>query len=96
MNKPTGISKLWSKLAKETLGGPEGRHCHWCKYIAFKDTFRLMCKHDDTPYQTPHYPGTWDGSVCAEKCIYFELNEWYKDDENFKKAFNLVHAGEDK
>lgn len=84
----TGISPKWRKLAKNVLGVAIGRHCHWCKYMVSNDG-EVTCGNPKSPFAADgDRIRTWDGVECAKQCRVFELNEWYKSDENYDKTFS--------
>ena len=82
------ISSKWSRLAESVLGDKEGKHCHWCKFID-TDTYEgeAHCQNEHSQYCDGDRIRTWDGLECADKCGFFELDEWYTDDKNYDEYF---------
>ena len=82
--KETGISDSWKPYGVFWVGSDAGEHCHWCKHMISEDG-AVNCGHPDTKFEGRIR--TWDGAECARECDLFELDDWYKSEENFKKTF---------
>jgi len=82
----TGISPKWRPAAKLWTGRSDGRHCHWCKHHVTDDG-EVTCGHPDSKYNDGDRIRSWDGEKCAVNCEYFELDDWYKRDENYDTTF---------
>lgn len=91
MVNKTRISPKWAKFAEGWLGTADGRHCHWCKYIHCEDG-GAECENIKSPFCDGDRIRTWDGIVCATNCPVFELDDWYKSDNNFDSITKAQEA----
>lgn len=82
----TGISKQWEAIAESWLGEKSGRHCHWCRHMKSEDG-EVTCTNKASKFCDGDRIRTWDGLGCAKECGLFELDDWYKSDENVAKTF---------
>lgn len=82
----TGISEQWKLVAKCWVGNKNGKHCHWCKHIDHDGELGTSnCIHPKSKFNDGNRIRSWDGEACAEECGFFELQDWYKDDDNIDK-----------